>query len=201
MRFIRFAGSDCVEMVVEDGCDSFILSAMRAIAPYLALKQGDTMMHASAVCHEGVMYAFLGQSGAGKSTAVKLISQSKRPAVVLTDEAIMVEQDRSSPGRLVGWGTPYGREHGGANLCVPLGYCFFLVQDKTTYLEPLRPAEAAARLMSSLWCINVYGGLAANALEIAAQICGQVPCYELHFELNDLFWERINQLPVPGGKT
>lgn len=191
---IRHACSDCVEMVVESGHDSFILSAMRAIAPYLALKQGGTMMHASAVCHEGQLYAFLGQSGAGKSTAVKLISQSDCPAPVLTDEAIMVEIDRDDPKRLVGWGTPYGREHSGANLCVPLGSFFFLVQDTDTHLKLLRPAEAVSRLMSCLWCINIYGGLAANALAIAVLISEQVPCYELHFELNNRFWEQIRHL-------
>ena len=77
---------------------------------------------------------------------------------------------------------------------MPLGYCFFLVQDNATYLNRLRPAEAAARLMSNLWCINNLGDLAANALKICCDI-EQIPCYELHFELNERFWEQISGCP------
>ena len=189
-----------IEMVVEDGYDTFLLSAMRAIAPYLAIKQGGTLIHASAICYDGRLYAFMGQSGAGKSTVIRMLSEIESSAQVLTDEAVMVEVDLDNPDRLVGWGTPYGREHGGANLCVPLGYCFFLVQDTTTYLELLRPGQAAARSMSNLWCINTLGGLATNALEIAVQISEQIPCYDLHFELNHRFWEQIRHLTVPSGK-
>jgi len=181
-----------VEMVVEDGHDSFLLSAMRAIAPHLAIRRGGTLMHASGICFDGKLYAFVGHSGAGKSTIIKQLANVRDSIDVLTDEAVMIE---ISSDRLVGWGSPYGREHGGANLCVPLGYCFFLVQDNATYLNRLRPAEAAARLMSNLWCINNLGDLAANALKIAVAISEQIPCYELHFELNERFWEQIKRLP------
>ncbi|HKM17963.1 MAG: hypothetical protein GX228_05690 [Firmicutes bacterium] len=200
---IRFSddGPYFIEMVVEDGDESFLFSAMRAVAPYLAIRQGGTLMHASAVSYGDRLYAFIGQSGAGKSTVIKLLSQSEGLATALTDEAVMIEADGGHLPRLVGWGTPYGREHRGANLCVPLGYCFFLVQDTTTYLAQLRPTEAATRLMSNLWCINTLGGLAANALEIAVCISEQVPCYELHFELNCRFWEQIKQLTAVGSRS
>lgn len=181
-------GMDYIQMVVESEPETFLLSAMRAIAPHIAKKKKGTLLHASAIAYADKLYAFIGESGAGKSTVVKMLSRYN----ILSDEAVMVQRD--DVGKIMGWGTPYGREHGGANKCVPIGYCFFLVQDTSTYLRLLQPSEAVTRLMSNLWCINNVGRLALGALDLSIRISQQIPCYELHFELSDRFWHEISRL-------
>lgn len=185
------AQSNYIEMVVEEGYDIYLLSAMRAIAPFLAFKRGGILLHASGVCYGDRLYAFVGHSGAGKSTIVKLLTNCEESIEVLTDEAVMLEVNAD---QCVGWGTPYGREHSGVNLSVPLGCCFFLVQDKGTYLKPLTSGQAVTELMANLWCTYSSDKLVENALDIVVKISEIIPCYELHFELNDYFWKEIRQL-------
>lgn len=179
---------DYFEVIVKGSDDLFLLSVMRVIAPHLATKLDGSLFHASGLSYNNKLYTFIGESGVGKSTVIKMLSDYQ----VLSDEAIMIRSDNTDG--LLGWGTPYGREHGGTNICVPLGYCFFLVQDTATYLEKLSPTQAVTRLVSNLWCINTVGNLALRAFDLSMQISQQIPCYLLHFELNDSFWKEINRL-------
>lgn len=181
---------DYVEVIVKSDEDSFMLSVMRVIAPHLASKLNGSLLHASAVSYHNQLYTFIGESGVGKSTIIKMIPDYP----ILSDEAIMIVKDQACPTGFLGLGTPYGREHGGANISVPLGYCFFLVQDTTTYLKKVKPGEALPILLANLWCTSTMNDLALKAFELLMQISQQVPCYELHFELNNKFWEEIDRV-------
>lgn len=180
---------DCFELIVKNGNEMFLLSAMRTLAPHLASKLNGTLIHASGISYNNKLYAFIGESGVGKSTVVKMLADYQ----VLSDEAIMILNNHTQPNDLLGWGTPYGRENGGNNIAVPFGYCFFLVQDTTTYLKKLDPAQAITRLLANLWCNNTMGDLALSAFDLVMQVSHKVPCYELHFELNNSFWQEITR--------
>ncbi len=144
-------------------------------------RRGGLVIHACGVALEGRALLFAGVSGAGKSTLARLWSRARhRPrARVLSDDRLGV----LPRGRgFVAHGTPW---HGSGRYASPEGLplcaLFFLEQASATRVQPLAPAEAAARLFAlgfpPLW--EAQG--VARALETCARLAQRVPCHLLRF--------------------
>lgn len=174
----------------------YLASLFRAMAPVIARFRRGILIHSSGILHDGKVFMFIGQSESGKSTVVRL----SQPRVALSDEAVFVQE---LDGKLHCWGTPYGREHPGSNVCEELGCCLFLVQDTDTFVKKLSVMQALPKLVSNLWCIANISGISSDILDMCVQIASKIPCYELHFELNNRFWDVINREflkePLEGG--
>ena len=68
----------------------------------------------------------------------------------------------------------------------------FLVQDTRTYVKKLTLMEGLPKLVTNLWCITDMKDISSDILDICEQIARTIPCYELHFELNNRFWDVID---------
>jgi hypothetical protein len=173
--------------VIRKGSDElhYLASLFRAMAPVIAKSRRGILIHSSGIVHEGKVFMFIGQSESGKSTVVRL----SEPCVALSDEAIFVQELDDT---LHCWGSPYGREHPGSNVCEQLGCCLFLVQDADTYVKKLSVMQVIPKLISNLWCITDINDISSDTLDICVQIARTIPCYELHFELSNRFWNVID---------
>jgi hypothetical protein len=174
--------------VIRKGSDElhYLASLFRAMAPVIARSRRGILLHSSGIIHDGKVFMFIGQSESGKSTVVRL----SEPCVALSDEAIFVYE---LDGRLHCWGSPYGREHPGSNVREQLGCCLFLVQDTDTYAKKLSVMQALPKLVANLWCITDLNDISSDILSVCIEIARTIPCYELHFELNNRFWDVIDK--------
>lgn len=178
--------SSILIIIRESPDESYYLTVLfRAMAPVIARFKRGVLIHSSGVVHNNMAYMFIGHSGSGKSTVVRL----SEPRVALSDEAILVQKLNE---KLYCWGSPYGREHSGTNIYQELGGCLFLVQDTRTYVKKLTLMEGLPKLVTNLWCITDMKDISSDILDICEQIARTIPCYELHFELNNRFWDVID---------
>lgn len=145
------------------------------------------VVHASCIVENGRGYLFAGQSGAGKSTVAAL----SRPRTVLSDEAAIVWLTEDEP--LV-YDSPF-RSDSVATFApdpVPLGGIHLLTQSLMIERRPIKPADLVYRLMDKIfyWAANPQETVKLIAL--AGKLAERVAAYDLYFQKNDRFWERIS---------
>jgi hypothetical protein len=136
------------------------------------------MQHACGVIYQGSGLLFTGVGGAGKTTTARLW-ESRKGARVLNDDHIIVRKNGS---QFYIYGTPW---HGQGGMALPeeapLKRIFVLKQALTNQAIPLPPARAASDLLvrsfSTFWDKS---GMSFT-LKLLAELCQQVPCYELGF--------------------
>jgi hypothetical protein len=105
--------------------------------------RGGVVAHASALERDGRGVVFTGPSGAGKTTAARLLQ--RRGFHVLNDERVVL---RVEAGQLAVHGTPW---HGALGVVsagsAPVAAIFFIEHADRTSAVALRPPEAARRLV------------------------------------------------------
>lgn len=163
----------------------------------IAAKQPpDLILHSSGVVHEGKAFLFSGKSGAGKSTASRLLAEDTSFTVLHDD---MVAIARTKEG-FHAWSTPLSGEMPASySMGAPLQAVFFLKHDQTNFANRLSRRKAAALLAFSLVppLIVKNGSLVNQPAESVKQLfllADCIPCYELHFRPERGFWECISQL-------
>lgn len=147
------------------------------VAQLLASRQG-CYLHAAGLVLEGSGLLFVGQSGAGKSTTVRML---KGNAEILCDDRMIV---RHWPSGLRIHGTWH---HGEVPDVSPnsanLQAIFFLKKATENRLEPIRKQKGVARrlltclvkpLATREWC--------EPSLHLIEELAGGVPCYEMYFD-------------------
>jgi len=76
-------------------------------------------------------------------------------------------------------------------LTAPLVAMYRLVQDKSVFLEPLKPGQALAEFVSNIPIISVNSEQSIALMERSMKLLRGVPVYRLHFLPDDSFWQVI----------
>jgi hypothetical protein len=145
---------------------------------YLAQGRGIDIHAVGIIAYDSFGMAFVGVSGAGKSTTARLWKKIKDARVVCDDRIILRKQE----GNYWMHSTPW---HGDAGIAVPgkapLKSLFFLKQAQETRLVPVKPTDAATRLV--VRCFPTFYRQAGMeyALDMITDLVQKVPCYELQF--------------------
>jgi hypothetical protein len=112
---------------------------------YLLGRQG-LLLHAAGMLVRGRAVVLPGVSGAGKTTFAGLAA-GRAGWEALSDDRVLVRVPDDADGA-VAHGTPWpGEGRVAANRSGPLGRLVFLSQGGTNTVQPLTPAQAAARLL------------------------------------------------------
>jgi hypothetical protein len=148
-------------------------------------------LHACGVVDQGVGYAFVGQSGAGKSTTARL--WNAHPGVtVLSDDRVIVRCDATG---VTMHGTPWhGDEALIAQASVPLLHIFVLRQGTQPYVDPLRGAAAVAQLFSCTFPPFHSGEALADTLHVLDLIAQRARCSVLWFRPDHSAVEYVRSL-------
>lgn len=136
------------------------------------------ILHGSAVSMDGMGHAFVGPSGAGKTT-LALLCRGHARAEVLNDERIVLWRE---PGGWRAGGSPWvGEGHVVSPLTAPLARLCLLKKSVSNRFSRLPARDAVPRILPEcflpLWDARLMSGL----LEAAAGLAEDVPCGELEF--------------------
>lgn len=166
----------------------------------LAHQADGMILHGSAIVLRNVALAFVGPSGAGKTTIVRWC-QDEAQATVLNDERILIW---CRDGRWHVGGTPWhGELPRVSSVSRPLTALFVLKKAATNRVARLSPIQCLRQLIPEaflpIWTREGMEGL----LETAARLAGEVPAGELEF-VNDpsvagFLQELIGVSPEPTG--
>ncbi len=144
---------------------------------YLAQGRGIDIHAFGVVASDSFGMAFVGVSGAGKSTSANL--WKSRNVKLLCDDRIIL---RKQEGGFWLYSTPW---HGDAKIATPgkapLRSLFFLKQAKDNRIVSLNPIDAATRLM--VCCFPTFYRVTGMefTLDFITELTQEVPCYELQF--------------------
>lgn len=139
----------------------------------LPAMRSSVLVHGGAVVLEGRAWAFIGESGAGKSTVAGQLDGWP----ILSDEIIVLGAGPNGGPGAVACGTPLSSkpEYPGMPRCEDLGGVFVLGQGETVRELKLEPHEAVAALLERVVVPGDAGGLAERLVEIALALARAVP--------------------------
>jgi len=147
------------------------------IVNYLGHHRMGAVLHAFGVMHDDDGYAFIGVSGAGKSTMAQL--WKKAGDQLLSDDRLIVRWDKNQPKI---YGTPWHGDAGAASpLGAPLKKIFFLAKSERNYMRPMDPMEVVSRLMICCFPPFYDADCMAFTMELFSYLAAEIPCYELGF--------------------
>lgn len=194
---VRFHGANRSSTIVAgvhgEEPDDAIHNLLRWIMPELLLEASSLLMHAASVVHNGRGYLFFGQSGAGKSTTIALLSQGNEQIQILGDDASIMQmiEERawlhSAP-----LGSGYSRL-APALTRVPLGGIYSLQQSKETQISPMNDAESLRALLASAMSGNFEQDSELRfdvAQNFIRSSCG---IRKLYFQKSSKFWPLVQQ--------
>ena len=160
----------------------------------LLLERGGTLLHASGVERGGRGFAFLGPTGAGKSTAARLLGGS-RGARVLNDDLVAVcLEGEGATVRATPWIGSKGGECSPGQ--APLACIFVLSRegrDGTFRFARLSPKDALKELLANLPWLGESERLTGETVSQAARLAGAVPFISLAYSLSDDLWGRVEE--------
>jgi hypothetical protein len=144
---------------------------------FLALGKG-AIIHACGISRKETGIIFVGESGAGKSTIARLLSEEKG-IEVLSDDRVIVRREN---GSLRIYGTPW---HGSGAFASPkaakLKRIFFLRHGTTNSITKVEGIDPPSRLLTCSFPPYWDSRGMQFTLEFFADLTAQVPCYELNF--------------------
>lgn len=163
---------------VEEALEAF----MRACLQYHLLGSSGTLVHAAGVALEGEGYAFMGHTGAGKTT----LTRGLPPGAVLGDDLVAVRMPPEGSARPVLYGTPWSGREGGrvAYGGLPLRAAFILHRGQPGGLSRLQPAEALADLAANSPRMG-YAGEEEELLDVFSRMVTELPIYGLSLDLDE----------------
>ncbi len=147
---------------------------------WLASREQGMILHGCAVAREGIGLAFVGPSGAGKTTLAQLCMDQKVSGwTVLNDERIVIWKEKD--GWQVG-GTPWsGMLQQVSPVTAPLAGLFTLKKAAENRVVPVLPMRFVTQLVSEafhpIWSRPATEGL----LAAASRLIEQVPIGEFQF--------------------
>jgi hypothetical protein len=169
--------------------DDSIHNLLRWFLPSTLLGNGCLLMHGAGVVKDGQGYVFFGQSGAGKSTTISLITSSDPHAVPLGDDAVIIQMKGSVPWlHAAPLGSGYTRDAPPA-ISAPIAGIYSLSQSKEVRLERLSPAEAVAALLASAMSLGFDESL-TERFELAEKFA-RAGVDRLSFRKSSEFWGLI----------
>lgn len=183
------ADRDYAKAVIE-AYDEFALkhALINLYSSWLIHEKRGLLVHSSCVVQNGRAWMFAGQSGAGKSTVAEL----SEPRPVLSDEAtfIYIEDD----GRVTVYDSPFRSEM--ENPCeleqAELHGIHYIIQSKEVERVPVSPGDGFILMLDKVFYWRHDEDETRNLFSLCKQIAHKVPSYQLYFQKNDTFWERIS---------
>lgn len=160
---------------------------MTVYSAFIVHRRWGLMIHSSCVREGDRAYLFAGPSGAGKSTVAML----SHPRTVLSDEATLV---RIETGEALVYDSPFRSDSMPTfdPIPVPLGGIHLLTQSLFIERKPMRPSELVYRFMDKIFYWAVDPKETAGLISLCGKLAQLAPAYDLYFQKNDLFWERIS---------
>lgn len=146
------------------------------------------LMHASCMEEAGHAHLFIGHSGAGKSTVMRM----SLPRGVFADEAsiLKIEADR-----ITAYHSPFRSDHHTpmeSRLSpTPLASAQLLVQSQENRRVQLDKVSAMLALMDKVFYWAPAPAAVTSIMQQLRMLVEQVPVYELHFRKEPTFWELI----------
>lgn len=185
---IRFdQGRGAVQLLEPEAIESFGLF-FRLLYTALAQRSGRTFVHASAAERGGKAYLFTGPSGAGKTTAVRML----RGVRVIHDDTVFLEDQN---GRPLVQTTPFmGADDflHSERRAFPVAGVFLLCQDTRAFLRPVSAARALGRLLTLPWPEigrpprDGFVDYVRASLHRCSRLVESARCFEMHFSLKEL---------------
>ncbi len=140
------------------------------------------LLHASIVEKDGVAYAFLGKSGAGKSTHSRLWLKYIDGARILNGDKPIIFYDGKE---FIAYGTPWnGKEGMGYNGSAKLKALCFIEQAKENKIERLTTSEVATRVFTQLLLPSDEKN-AAKTLELVDKFITNIPAFVLKCDISE----------------
>ena len=154
---------------------------------FLLAPRGGCIVHAAGLAVHGRGIAFVGRSGAGKTTLMSVIEEQPENLRLSDDRVIF----RLENGGARIYGTPWaGEGMVAANANAGLEAIVFLHHGPENHLEPIIPSDAARQLLPTTSIPWFDGDILTGCIETLDQIVERIPCYNLRFrpdrEVNDV---------------
>jgi hypothetical protein len=171
---------------------------LRVAYALLAFDSGGLMFHAAGLVRNGEAHLFFGHSGAGKTTVARV----SKGVLVLNDDLLILLPGTSLDGQSTAWiayATPFWNptQVAPTNQFAPVIGLYRLVQDQEAYLEPMRPGQTLAELVSNIPVIPDDLSRGDELLKRCAMLSEDIPVYCLHFLPDSSFWEAIDAASEP----
>ena len=172
-----------------------VCNLLRWWLPPKLIKHDAFLLHGAGVIHGNQGYVFFGESGAGKSTAIRLIASHLPEAEILGDDSVIAGIPRHDS---VPWvysaplGSTYSREPPSAS-SAPLGGLFSLRKQDKHVVESLPISAGVTALLGSIMGIGfgINEGAAMDlAVRMAKSRCG---ISRLCFRRDPGFWMHVIQ--------
>ena len=160
---------------------------MTIYSAFIVHYQWGLMVHSSCIVEGDRAFLFAGQSGAGKSTVAML----SEPRKILSDEATLIKLE---PMGAFVFDSPFRSETKPSfdPDPLPLAGIHLLQQSPTIERKQIKSSEAVFRLMDKIFYWAVDPAETIKLLTMCGKLAELVPAFELLFQKNDLFWERIS---------
>lgn len=145
------------------------------------------LIHSSCLKEGGKAFLFSGQSGAGKSTVVKL----SHPRPILSDEATVVKITESDTKV---YDSPF-RSDTIASFSEPpivLGGIQLLKQSMAIRRSKLKKSDSLLTLFDKIFYWANDPVETQKVFVLLSQLINTVPVYDLEFQKNDAFWKEIS---------
>lgn len=156
------------------------------------------LMHACGVNDGGKGLLFVGTSTAGKTTTARLWAGREGVSLLGDDNIIVGERD----GRFWMYGTPWPGEGGVFSPeAVPLERVFVLRHAPENRAVPLRPIDAASRLLVRSFPTFWDAEGMAYTTDLLGRLAQAVPCYELGFRPEPDAVDYVRGLGEAGGRS
>ncbi len=162
-------------------------TVMRIVHGLVLAERGGFLLHSASVVRNGKAFLFSGVSGAGKTTISRL---APADVALLTDEISYV---RRVGDCYEACGTPFAGDLGraGENVSAPLAGLYLLAQGRHNHASPIRPADAARRLLRNILFFADDAGRVEQLFRSACEFVSRVPVYELTFLPDKRVWDLI----------
>ena len=160
---------------------------IRILHTLLLAGEGGFLLHSASALRNGRAHFFFGQSGAGKSTILRMAPPD---VTLLTDE---VSYLRRAGEKFVAHGTPFtgDLDRPGDNVSAPVSALYNLVQGRENRIEPMPSAEAAHALLVSILFFADDPELVEQIFHSACELVARIPVHRLTFLPDARVWELI----------
>lgn len=161
-------------------CKFALDTALMIQFAFFTASRDTLLLHASAVIHQGIAFAFLGKSGTGKSTHSNLWLKLFPGTELLNDDnpVLRIQTD----GSVFLYGSPWsGKTPAYHNCSAPLGALVRLRQSPQNRIVPLDLTEAYLAVSSSVSAFHLRGeeALKQNLHGTLAAAVGNTPVFQL----------------------
>jgi len=181
------------DLFLKGGLDSLTLfrTDQFLLARILADRQG-CILHSSGAVIKGQGLAFVGHSGAGKSTTLQILNEK---AEMLSDDRNII---RRLPEGFRIYSTWSNRKAStGLAASAPLNAILFLAKSKQNRLVPIEDRkEILIRLAACLAKPLLTADWWEKSLSLIEQIAREIPCYEMEFDKSGKIFDHLYDICI-----